>query len=147
MKVLGTTEDNLKLVGLAVVCFLVISLYGKFRCANPTFHDPLMKKIGVGDMDGWSLSHFFFFMLLGFLFPDSLLVAMALGAAWEGFEHLAGKHRPAILGGFGDCVTTDPGVSGSWWYGRLSDLAMNLSGFVVGMALHRLVKGEKKVKG
>lgn len=129
-------NNNYKVVLIAAACFLVICLYGKFRCNNPDYHDPLMNKLGVLDLDGWSLSHFGFFTLLGYLYPDTFVVSMSLGIGWEAFEHILGKNRPGILGGFGDCMTTDPGIQGSWWFGRVSDIVMNLLGFIFGAWLN-----------
>lgn len=128
-------SDNVQVVGIAIFVFLVICLYGKYRCTHPEYHDPLMKKLGIFDLDGWSLSHLFFFAILGYLYPNTFVVSMGLGVGWEVFEHVVGKNRPGFLGGFGDCATTDPGVSGSWWFGRASDIVMNVVGFLIGKGI------------
>ena len=133
-------NNNYKVLLLAAVCFLVICFYGQYRCNNPDYHDPLMQKLGILDLDGWSITHFAFFALLGYLYPDTFWLSMGLGISWEAFEHILGKNRPAILGGFGDCVTTDPGIQGSWWFGRVSDILMNLIGFIFGAWLRSQVK-------
>ena len=132
-------HNNYKVIIIAFICFLVICLYGKYRCDNPDYHDPLMKQLGVFDLDGWSITHFAFFALLGYLYPDTFWVAMALGVSWEVFEHFLGKNRPGILGGFGDCITTDPSVEGPWWFGRISDIIMNMAGFLFGAWLSQTV--------
>ena len=126
-------NNNLKIVFASMLCFLAICAYGKYRFANPDYHDPLMKPLGVFDLDGWSVAHFGFFATLGYLYPDTFFLAMGLGISWEVFEHLLGKNRPGVLGGFGDCMTTDPGVTGSWWFGRISDIIVNAIGFMIGV--------------
>ena len=130
--------NNVRVAIIAFLCFLIICIYGKFRCNNPDYHDPLMRKLGVLDLDGWSITHFAFFAMIGYLYPDTFFVAMGLGIAWEVFEHLLGENRPGFLGGFGDCMTTDPQVKGhQWWFGRLSDIIMNILGFWAGASLKK----------
>lgn len=105
---------------------------------NPDYHDPLMNKLGVGDLDGWSIAHLLFFMVLGYMYPDTFLISMGLGVGWEAFEHFLGKQRPGYLGGFGDCITTDPALEeGPWWFGRVSDIGMNALGFLLGAYLRQ----------
>ena len=133
-------NNNYKVVLIACACFLAICLYGKYRCNNPDYHDPLMKQLGIFDLDGWSLAHIGFFALLGYLYPDTFVVAMGLGIGWELFEQVLGKNRPGALGGFGDCITTDPAVEGPWWFGRISDIVMNVLGFMLGVWLRSWIK-------
>ena len=137
-------NNNYKVLISCIVCFVIISLYGSYRCKNPKFHDPLMNKLGILDLDGWSITHFVFFLSLGYFFPDTIVLSMSLGIGWELFEQLIGKARPGMLGGFGDCVTTDPGIHGSWWFGRLSDIVMNASGFLLGMYISNTIKKSTK---
>ena len=121
------------LVALSPVCF--IFPYGKYRCDHKEFKDPLETNIILG-LDGWSATHFFFFMLMGYLFPKTFFLSMSIGALWELFEHYYGKERPGWLGGYGDCndLATDK-ESGNWWYGKWSDLLCNSFGFLVGACL------------
>jgi len=125
---------------ICLLCFIIICLYGRFRCQHPDFQDPLMKQFHLYDLDGWSLSHFLFFMMIGYMYPDKFYLSVLLGIIWELFESFYGKKRPGFLGGFGDCATTDPNVeSGAWWYGRLSDIICNVVGLLVGIILHQKV--------
>ena len=52
---------NWKYVAAILSPLLFIFPYGKFRCNNKTFKDPLEKEIVLG-LDGWSASHFTFFL-------------------------------------------------------------------------------------
>jgi hypothetical protein len=120
---------------LLIIPALFIFIYGKYRCTHKNFKDPLEKQIVYG-IDGWSLSHVFCFMCLGYFYPHTFLRSMSVGIAWELFEHYYGKNRPGWLGGYGDCndLATDK-KSGNWWYGKWSDILCNASGFLVGMGL------------
>ncbi len=127
------------LIGISVI--VMICLYGSYRCKHPEYKDVLMGKFEVWDLDGWSLSHFLLFFFFGYFYPDKFYLSMFGGLTWEAFEHFYGENRPGFLGGFGDCVTTDPNViSGAWWYGRGSDILVNLLGFVAGAYLQKQFK-------
>lgn len=108
----------------------LIFAYGKYRKLHPEFKDPLMLKLGIWDLDGWSVTHFLFYSFLGYKYPDYSRSILGLSILWEGFEHFMGKERPAILGGFADCPdNVNIQNNGEWWYGRLSDIIVNTIGF------------------
>ena len=109
---------------------LFIFSYGQYRSQNPTYIDPLMLGIGVGDLDGWSITHFCWFGLMGYLFPTKAIEVLGMGAVWEGTEWCLGEVRPAVMGGFGDCPNNiNAKRHEKWWYGRFSDLIINTLGF------------------
>lgn len=127
---------------ISVICVVValpvlfIFPYGRYRSLHPTYIDPLMTKIGIGDLDGWSISHFCWYGLMGYVFPSHPLVVLGTGAIWEAVEWILGKTRPAIMGGFGDCPNNINATSNEkWWYGRVSDLVVNTLGFFTSRAL------------
>jgi len=122
---------------LFLIPLIFIFLYGNYRCTHKTFKDPLEKTIGINGLDGWSLTHFFFFMTVGYLFPYTIFQTMILGILWELFEHIYGKHRPGWLGGYGGAcnnMATDK-EHGNWWYGKWSDIMCNLIGFLIGSSI------------
>ena len=126
---------------LYVIVLSFIFLYGQYRCSNKTFKDPLEKKISIAkiELDGWSITHVTFFMLMGYLFPNTLIQTMGMGILWELFEHVYGKHRPGWLGGYGgQCnnMATDR-EDGNWWYGKWTDIVCNMFGFLVGQYLSK----------
>ena len=45
----------------------------KFRCDHTEYEDPLLTEIGLG-LDGWSATHFIFYLLLGYMFPQRLYI-------------------------------------------------------------------------
>lgn len=117
--------------GTVALPVLFIIPYGRYRSLNPDYIDPLMTKIGIRDLDGWSVSHFCWYGLMGIVFPTYPLEVLGAGALWEGFEWILGKTRPAILGGFGDCPdNVNAKKNEKWWYGRFSDLIVNGAGFL-----------------
>jgi len=124
------------IITLGFACISVICLYGRYRSQHPEYHDPLMIKLGLYDLDGWSITHFGFNLFYGYYYPSHWWCAFLCGCLWEGFEHFYGETRPGFLGGFGDFKSTDPNVN-NWWYGRISDPIINLVGLVTGMHLAR----------
>jgi|TARA_B110000259_G_scaffold159331_1_gene182293 hypothetical protein len=122
----------LKYILLFILPLIFIFSYGKYRCDNKDFKDPLEKKIL--ELDGWSATHFLFFMVVGFIYPDTIILSMIMGILWELFEHYYGVNRPGWLGGYGDCndLATDK-KDGNWWYGKWSDILCNAMGFIIGV--------------
>ena len=88
-----------KVLGLIILSCLMIFGYGAYRCANPKYKDPLETQLGVGELDGWSGSHFILFLVIGYLYPDEYIFAFVMGVIWELFEHYYGEKRPGWLGG------------------------------------------------
>ena len=131
-----------------IVILISIFSYGSYRCDNPDYKDILENKIGIFDLDGWSISHLLFFTLIGYLFPHKnyILLAFIFGILWELFEHFYGKNRPGWLGGYGDCdkkLKSDKNEDGNWWYGKPTDILMNALGLIIGF---HLWKHNKKFK-
>ena len=133
-------KQALSLICYFVVCAVLIFMYGNYRCDNPDFKDPLETRLGIGELDGWSLSHLLFFMFIGYHFKGKYLIAaFLLGVLWELFEHYYGEERPGWLGGYGVCDMLTDRLDGSWWYGKWSDIVINLIGLVLGSHLLKKV--------
>ena len=121
---------------IQLICAIIIFIYGKYRCDNPDYEDILLNKFNIGDLDGWSATHFLFFSILGYYYPDQIKMAMFGGIMWELFEAYYGHYKPTFLMGFGHCAITDAkSPEGLWWYGKISDLIMNYGGFIIGRYL------------
>ena len=120
---------------------VIIGLYGRYRCNHIKDHkDVLEWELFKGssktfNLDGWSVSHFLLFMIMGYFFPQTLLLSMLLGASWELFETYVGKYKPAMIQGMGFCGSPTSHKGKVWWYGKWSDLIMNFLGFIVGRYL------------
>ena len=121
---------------LDLACVSVIFLYGRYRRDHPEFTDPLSIKLPLYDLDCWSITHFCFNCLKGYLFPTMIAFAMSMGIIWELFELIYGRFQPKILNGLGGNRT-----NGIWWYAKLSDPIVNLLGFSVGMAISYFICG------
>ena len=122
---------------LIIICPLLIALYGYYRCKNIKTHDDYLgfdlfnnsKKYGL---DGWSISHLLFYMLLGYLFPNKIILTLSLGIIWELFETFIGIYKPNIFKDYGFCSTDNSKV---WWHGKFSDIIVNFIGFIIGQYL------------
>lgn len=127
-------KDGIKICGCALVAVLFILFYGKFRCDHPNFKDPLLNNI-VSDLDGWSLTHLGFYMLMGYLFPDKIPILFLLGVLWEIIEFYMSTTNGGLIGKFGFCQNVG---EGSWWFGRYSDIIVNGVGLYIGYKLNKM---------
>ena len=95
----------------------------------------ILKKYKLYDygVDIWSFIHYVFYLLIGYLYPNSLIITMLLGLLWELSEFYIGEKKPSLLKNIGFC-TTD-GKERVWWYGKTSDLLFNFLGFITGKYL------------
>lgn len=125
---------------------IAIGLYGKYRCEHVKDHKDvlewdLFKGSAKYGLDGWSVSHFILFLLVGYLYPKTFVLSMTGGALWELFETYVGKYKPESIKGFGFCKTYEmsdkPGHEKLWWYGKWSDLIVNAAGFMVGSYMRK----------
>ena len=134
-----TKEVKQMFVSLMIVSIIVF-MYGSYRCKHPTYKDPLENKIGIMELDGWSLSHFVTFLFIGLVFNDinTIKLAVIFGLMWELFEHLRGKHRPGWLGGYGGTCAkiSENNEEGNWWYGKVSDIFVNILGIMIGQCIN-----------
>ncbi len=131
-------------VALYIVVVVAIVAYGavlratKARdiLATPIYNHPLLP-----DVDGWSVSHFVFFGLLGLMYPDRHLQFLTVGALWEVVETLLGQNRVEVSGKRlqlvgdqgSDGVST--GKDDAYWYGKSSDITIDIAGYSIGSAL------------
>ena len=120
---------------LIIICPLLIGIYGYYRCKNIETHKDYLSfelfnnsQSNYG-LDGWSISHLLFYMLLGYLFPNKIILTLSLGIIWELFETYIGIYKPIIFKDFGFCSTDNSKV---WWYGKISDIIVNFIGFMIG---------------
>lgn len=74
------------------------------------------------NLDWWSVTHFVFYIVLGFVFPHLWFILIILGITWEILEFCMSKIERKWF------TTT-------YWRGRWSDLIINTLGFIVGVLL------------
>lgn len=87
-----------------------------------------MTKIGLYDLDIWSVIHFVYYGGFGYYYPNHFVFVMCGGVGWELFEQMLGESRPGWLGGF-DKGNINIKDCPNWLYGRKSDILMNVTGF------------------
>ena len=124
-----------------IVCVIIIFAYGRFRCLNiDNFTDPLENGITNTSIDGWSFTHFAFYMLIGYKYPNTFVLTLILGILWELFETYIGIYEPKIFKNWGFCEGKNmlseshemKNITKSWWYGKVSDPVINIIGFSLG---------------
>jgi hypothetical protein len=103
---------------------------------------PIAQKI-----DGWSVSHLVFFFILGVLFPRRHLQFLLVGYGWEVIETYLGQGdirlsgmRIKLIGENVPQVQPDGSVKyvaddDQYWYGKESDVIMDILGYSIGSYL------------
>ena len=105
------------------------------------------------DIDRWSLSHLFLFMLIGFIKPNYHLTAFTVGAVFEVFEDYMASDVHTQLA---DCTNPiEPstnkrkffcnGRQDDYWYAKHSDVFWNLFGYTIGSAIRTQFFSDGKV--
>ncbi len=126
------------IVAICVIMVFCIMAYGTYRCNKTDYIDPLTTNFGPKSLhrflDGWGISHFLFYGVLAFMYPDrkSLILIASLGVAWEIIEIIF-KDHPFYLSDCKYTLQTDKGEG--WWYGRWEDIVMNSLGMLTGVML------------
>jgi len=123
---------------LTISVVVSIGLYGKYRCDNIKHHTDVLefslykdsKKYGL---DGWSITHFCFNFFIGYFFPKTFTLTILGGIIWELFETYVGIYKPSIIQNYGFCKSlTSDNEDQIWWYGKWSDIIINIIGFLIG---------------
>ena len=135
-------DDKMKILLISLACAGLILWYGNYRCNNPGFKDPLIAGKTICKVcDLWSVSHFVFFLVIGYLFPNEIKFAFTLGVIWEVFEFLVGTKANvpflSIFYGLSECKSS-PHLTGKkqqWIYHEWTDIGMNLAGLLIGKRL------------
>tara|TARA_X000000368_G_C23021376_1_gene708142 strand:+ start:1104 stop:1565 length:462 start_codon:yes stop_codon:yes gene_type:complete len=123
-----------------IICVSIIFLYTKFICLNlKRYKDPLKNNFNKKfKLDGWSITHLAFYLLIGYKYPNTFVLTFILGVLWEFFEKYIEIYKPKILQNWGLCETTDGKIKMKWWTAKVSDIFINSLGFLIGMYLHKL---------
>lgn len=131
----------LKIIFICIVIAFSIMAYGTYRCNRENYVDPLTMSFGPKSLsrflDGWGITHFLFYGILAFMYPDmkSLIFIALLGVIWEIVEVIF-KDHPFYLSDCKYTIQTDKEGEG-WWYGRWEDIIMNTLGMITGVILKK----------
>jgi len=128
-------KQNSQFMLIYLFTFILLVVYGKFRCENKDFKDPLEKRFFY-EFDGWSVTHFTLYMVIGYLNPEKFVIATIFGILWELFEYYVMTFKPPILNNYGLCdgISTDK-ENTVWWYAKWTDILCNSLGFISGAYL------------
>ncbi|MFA6165798.1 MAG: hypothetical protein WC700_04220 [Gemmatimonadaceae bacterium] len=130
-------------MALYIVVVLFIVAYGWFLrsthtrdvLATPIFNHPICQNI-----DGWSISHFIFFGVLGLMYPGHHLQFFLVGFGWEVIETMLGQNQLEMSGkrvqliGDQDEEGNTTGKNDAYWYGKESDVLCDALGYALGSA-------------
>jgi hypothetical protein len=89
----------------------------------------------LGSMSWWPISHFILFFFLGLFFSQCWAPALTAGVLWEIWEHIFGRY---ILKETESRLTDGNVQYGIWWSGSMTDIFMNVAGFVAGALIAKL---------
>jgi phosphatidylserine decarboxylase len=127
---------------LGLLAPAIVFFYGWYRCKNIATHKDILefslfKESNKYGVDGWLLSHYLFFTLIGFVYPDTMRLSVLAGIMWELFEWYCGVYKPKCLEGFGFCASPSGSKKNEkvWWYWKWQDPIANLLGFMTGKYL------------
>lgn len=118
---------------------LLLASFGK----NYKSGDILNRKIisiGNVELSGWNLSHFVLFFILGFIFPNCLMILVMAGLLWELVEYTTGYIIKTYLNKKDEKVN-DPKIAYSDQYLTWSylDPFMDIAGLLLGAGLRILI--------
>lgn len=138
------TDPKFVLINFAALAFIIV---GHFR--QEQIQEPLKQtllQLGYIRLDWWSLSHFLFFAVLGYWFPNNLGFFFIFGIFWELLEDFLAKDTDTRLV---DCSHKKNssfakfwcnGYQDGYWYGKADDVAVNMTGYLAGWGLHTLLR-------
>lgn len=122
---------------ISILVIISIIAYGRILKKHKKADILEKNVVNCNGCDGWAVTHFMLFLIFGYFFSDKHLFFLILSIGWELFETYVGTHkimiggkRFVLIGG-----TDDEGnLSGDeeWWYGRVTDVAFNMMGYIAG---------------
>ena len=135
----------LNILSIVVISIIAYGFYLKSQAQkykNRDDADILLYKFA--DCDGcdlWAITHILLYIVLGYMYPDKLFILMLIGIVWEIIEVRIGKIKLQILG---FDVPDDNAIIKNgqihWFFGRVTDIAFNLSGAIIGAEIAKYYK-------
>lgn len=80
--------------------------------------------LGGGCFDIWHVYHILFWIIIGLLIPNRLLIAVIVSISWELIEHWVFTHEQLLFGVPNKCT--------AFFCGRFEDVIINILGYFIG---------------
>lgn len=133
---------------IVVICSVIsIFLYGGI-VRRLKIKDPLEKEFNCIGCDGWAFTHFLLFFFLGYVDPNRYITYSVIGIVWECIETILGQNDIRVSGKrvmlVGEGTEKDGKIEyshNSWWYGRVTDVAFDICGYILGSYLNVYLYG------
>ena len=132
---------SLYIVFVSAVVIWYVYLYKRKKAGQTVnvIRDPLNIKLfsfpvyGDNCCSTWPITHFFFYLILGAIFPNCVIILITSSIIWELTEFTGGKiikrFIPEERGAKDEVQYT------TWWNSAVSDLFFNLLGISTGLLL------------
>jgi hypothetical protein len=141
-------DENIKIAGILCLVSLLFIIFGHYypNEVQGVLKRPLFTLPAVS-VDWWSISHFFFYAILSYLFPNYLMEILVISILWEIIEDgLSDAKNTQLV----DCDKKNKNWfslfwcnifsrPGGYWYAKWDDVFFNSLGIIFGHYL--------KVKG
>lgn len=119
--------------------FTLLMIYGSDKMIYQDFlnHKAFQMEGMPNCCSWWPITHFIFFGILAFIYPNDWLTIFIAGVLWEVVEISAGK----IVQGVGWVPTAfrnaynEVEYSKNWWAGSGKDIFFNTAGIIVGKSI------------
>lgn len=148
-----TKTDIPKKIGIYIATFVIIfiligHLYPDY--IQSSLKSPLCTLPSI-TIDWWSITHFFYFGILAFLYPSYICELFIISIIWEIVEDsLAPNHNKFLI----DCSKTydnplkesfknlwcnHTSRENDYWYGKWDDVFFNSMGIIIGYGLRKMI--------
>jgi len=140
-----TLHKIIQIILITSITAILIIIYGVYRCKNPDFHDPLgihfttKSKMLNNMLNGWAISHFMYYTILTYLYPEYWMLIFVIGCIWEIYEMFLQSNQPWYVKYIGNCTVTTDSSTKPWWYGQFEDIIMNTLGISFGKIICAIV--------
>lgn len=123
--------------------FFLSKTFGKeYKCKDLLNHKLIDRQtLGKDCCSGWLLSHFVLFFILGFFFPDCIVLLIIAGVLWEIVEFIIGIILKKRSNGEQQYTITECNVQYKDVYitGNILDIIADVSGIFIGLALRTVI--------
>lgn len=131
-----------------LVIFITYYIVRGLQCPCPYSSDNFCYRF---EFYGLQINHLIFYIIIGYLFPQYFFTWQMLGLMWELFELLPTYYPDTFLPYIGGCIQMDkrdkfyvniidtllPRSKEHFWHPKLSDILLNIIGFMIGYYVRR----------